>query len=53
MSLLICGCKSGQNLDKIDYNSTDNKINTNTLHDDLANSDLLIQCISTLCELVE
>ena len=29
-----------------------NKININTLHDDLANSDLLIKPKSTLCELV-
>ena len=29
-----------------------NKININTLHDDLANSDLLIQPKSILCELV-
>ena len=29
-----------------------NKININTLHDDLANYDLLIKPKSTLCELV-
>ena len=29
-----------------------NKININTLHDDLANSDLLIKTKSALCELV-
>ena len=42
VSLLICGCKSGQDI---------NKININTLHDDLANSALLIQLKSTLCQL--
>ena len=52
VSLLICGCKSGQDLKKNFTFRPINKINIKTLHDDLANSDLLIQPKSTLCELV-
>ena len=48
VSLLTCGCKSGQDLEKTITFRPINKINTNTL----ANSDLLIQPKSTLCELV-
>ena len=51
-SLLICGCKLGQDLDKIITFRTINKININTLHDDLAKSDLLIQTKSTIWSLL-
>ena len=53
VSSLICGCKLAQDLEKkiITFRPI-NKININTLHDDLANSDLLIKPKSTLCELV-
>ena len=50
--LLICGCKCGHNLEKNITFRPINKININTFHDDLANSDLLIQPKSTLYELV-
>ena len=52
VSLLICGCKLVQHLEKIITFRPINKININTLHDDLANFDLLIKPTSTLCELV-
>ena len=52
VSSLICGCKSGQDLKTIITFRSINKININTLHDDLANSDVLNQPKSTLCELV-
>ena len=48
----MCGCTSGQDLEKIITFRPINKININTLHDDLTNSDPLIQSKSTLCELV-
>ena len=52
VSLLVYGYKSGQDLDKIITFRSISNINTHILHDDLANSDLLIQPKYTLCELV-